>query len=130
VGGFAGLGLPLAGFFAAARLGLILVVGLAFLRFIALPRADAEPLCALPRSFDFLFLNGRSLLSLSHDRHSESHIQYWQTSTAESRLLDHQELFEPVVCLLGCGGAHDANSSSSALASFKSRVSNPSVNQP
>ena len=55
LGGFAGLALPLAGFFAAARLGLILVIGLAFLRFIALPCADEEPLRALTRSFDFFF---------------------------------------------------------------------------
>jgi hypothetical protein len=30
----------------------------------------------------------------------------------------------------GTGTSHDANSPSNALASFKSRVSNPSVNQP
>jgi hypothetical protein len=45
-------------------------------------------------------------------------------------VLGHAELFEPVRYLLGRWGAHDDNSSSKALASFRSSVSKPSVNQP
>jgi hypothetical protein len=46
------------------------------------------------------------------------------------RVLGHAELFEPVRNLLHRSVAHDANSLSKALASFRSSVSKPSVNQP
>jgi hypothetical protein len=50
--------------------------------------------------------------------------------TKTLRVLGHPELFEPIRYLLRCLHAHDANSSRRALASFRSSVSNPSVNQP
>ena len=45
-------------------------------------------------------------------------------------VLGHAELFQPVRYLLGRCRAHDDNSSSKALASLRSSVSKPSVNQP
>jgi hypothetical protein len=60
LGGFTGLALFRATFFAAARLGLALPkrflgFDLATVRFVALRRADLEPLLILPRAVDFLF---------------------------------------------------------------------------
>jgi hypothetical protein len=45
-------------------------------------------------------------------------------------VLTQTELLQPVGNRLRRRSAHAANSSSKALASFRSRVSNPSVNQP
>jgi hypothetical protein len=45
-------------------------------------------------------------------------------------VLPNAELLQPIGNRLCCWHAHAANSSSNALASFRSSVSKPSVNQP
>ena len=60
LGGFTGLALFRATFFATARLGIVLAkrfpgFDLATVRLAALSRADTEPLRTLPRGVDFLF---------------------------------------------------------------------------
>jgi hypothetical protein len=53
----------------------------------------------------------------------------WRARSSARRMSRHAELIEPVRNLLHRGVAHEANSLSTALASFRSSVSKPSVNQ-